>query len=240
MKAYKKIVATLLLISAYGCGEIDKLADDIEEINSKLEVTTGDDGIPNDIDLDKLDQDGDGVLDIVDAFPEDPAESVDSDSDGVGDNADVFPHDATETTDSDADGVGDNSDIFPLDPMESADSDLDGAGDTADVDADGDGLIEVASLYELDLIRNDLLGRSLDGDSTGCPAAESELGGCIGYELMADLDFDTNSSGDFDAGDDFYNEGLGWLPIGTEAQPFTAIFVGNDHTISNLTIDRIA
>ena len=59
------------------------------------------------------DADGDGVADNVDAFPNDPTESVDTDSDGVGDNADTFPSDATETVDTDADGVGDNGDVHP-------------------------------------------------------------------------------------------------------------------------------
>jgi hypothetical protein len=37
------------------------------------------------------DDDNDGVLDALDAFPLDPTESVDSDGDGFGDNADPFP-----------------------------------------------------------------------------------------------------------------------------------------------------
>ena len=41
------------------------------------------------------DSDGDGVLDTVDAFPNDPTENRDSDRDGVGDNADAFPNDPT-------------------------------------------------------------------------------------------------------------------------------------------------
>ena len=35
------------------------------------------------------DADGDGVDDAVDAFPNDPAESVDTDDDGIGNNADT-------------------------------------------------------------------------------------------------------------------------------------------------------
>ena len=41
-----------------------------------------------------MDSDGDGVVDELDAFPNDPDEDTDTDSDGVGDNADDFPQDA--------------------------------------------------------------------------------------------------------------------------------------------------
>ncbi len=55
------------------------------------------------------DNDGDGVLNSDDEFPDDPNEAVDTDGDGVGDNADAFPDDPDEDTDSDGDGIGDNS-----------------------------------------------------------------------------------------------------------------------------------
>ena len=45
------------------------------------------------IDLMAIDWDGDGVPDVTDAFPDDPAEDTDSDGDGVGDNSDDFPAD---------------------------------------------------------------------------------------------------------------------------------------------------
>ena len=38
-----------------------------------------------------VDTDGDGVPDVIDAFPDDPTESADSDGDGIGDNADPVP-----------------------------------------------------------------------------------------------------------------------------------------------------
>ncbi|MGB0715590.1 MAG: hypothetical protein ACPGXK_06925 [Phycisphaerae bacterium] len=91
------------------------------------------------------DRDGDGVLDVADAFPTDPQESVDTDGDGIGNNADEdddgdgvndvddeFPFDAAEQMDSDFDGVGDNADAFPNDRTETIDSDGDGVGDNAD------------------------------------------------------------------------------------------------------------
>lgn len=39
------------------------------------------------------DEDGDGVIDSEDAFPDNPIESKDSDGDGIGDNTDKFPND---------------------------------------------------------------------------------------------------------------------------------------------------
>ena len=115
-----------------------------------------------------------------------------------------------------------------------------------DYDADADGLIEVRTLAQLDALRHDL-----DGD--GVPAAAGELahaaafagavGGllcagaaCRGYELVADLDFDTNGSGGLDAGDAYWNDGSGWLPIGTAAEPFEARLEGYGRVIRHLFI----
>ena len=113
-----------------------------------------------------------------------------------------------------------------------------------DYDTDDNGLIEISSPAQLDAVRWDSNG---DGYSDhggalargfpnalrgmGCPAA-----GCKGYELAADLDLDTNGNGRADAGDDYWNKGHGWLPIGTDTDPFRAIFEGNGHTIRNLHI----
>lgn len=41
------------------------------------------------------DADGDGVVNTLDAFPNDPSETTDSDGDGVGDNRDEYPNDPT-------------------------------------------------------------------------------------------------------------------------------------------------
>ena len=67
----------------------------------------------------------------------------------------------------------------------------------------------------------------------GCPSL-----GCTGYELDVDLDFDTNGNGEADAGDDYWNDGAGWAPIGNSSNPFIATFDDNGHTISNLFINR--
>jgi hypothetical protein len=114
-----------------------------------------------------------------------------------------------------------------------------------DYDADDNRLIEIANLAQLDAIRHDLhgIGSSEHSDylsafpdaitGMGCPPA-----GCIGYELTTDLNLDSNGDGEADAGDDYWNYGAGWEPIGTPQQPFNADFHGNGHTVSNLQINR--
>lgn len=130
-------------------------------------------------------------------------------------------------SDDGGDGGGSDNDI-----------DNDGVLDAVDIDDDNDGLIEIATLEELDWIRNDPSGQTLDDGQgnvmiMGCPDVV-----CIGYELIADLDFDTNDDDAIDADDTFYNDGEGWQPIGTGDEPFAAIFDGNGFSISNLFIDR--
>jgi Zn-dependent metalloprotease len=100
-------------------------------ISAFLGLDTDGDGIINSVDTD---DDNDGVLDLNDAFPLDPTETLDTDNDGIGNNADAFPNDASESVDSDGDGVGDNADAFPNDPTESADSDGDGVGDNLETE----------------------------------------------------------------------------------------------------------
>lgn len=102
-----------------------------------------------------------------------------------------------------------------------------------DVDIDDDGLIEIDSLEDLNEMRNDLAGTSLYGVSTGCDTP------CFGYELVADLDFDTNQDGAITEEDDYWNGGLGWQPVGSfDDEPFRAYFDGNFHSIRNLYINR--
>ena len=72
----------------------------------------------------------------------------------------------------------------------------------------------------------------------------------MGYELRANLDFDTDGDGTADSGDTYWNSGAGWDPIGGGATAYTAKFDGNSdtdasgdggpYTISNLFIDRDA
>ena len=118
-----------------------------------------------------------------------------------------------------------------------------------DYDTDDDGLIDVADLAQLDALRYDLNGDGLVDGATwmpyydaypmgalgmGCPPT----GGCIGYELTANLDFDTDGDGDIDSDDTYWNEGKGWLPIGNADDPFIVRFYGNGHSLTNLFINR--
>ena len=117
-----------------------------------------------------------------------------------------------------------------------------------DYDRDDDGLIEVCDLAQLNAIRFDSNGDAnpergtayeytsafpgIISDGPGCPI------GCNGYELVVDLDFDTNGNGRADAGDRFWNDGLGWAPMPIANLNFGATFEGNGHTISGLFMDK--
>lgn len=113
-------------------GEID-LSDNCRDDSNPDQADFDGDGSGDACDTD---DDEDGVLDLVDAFPLDASETLDSDADGVGDNADAFPLDAAETADSDGDGVGDNADAFPNDP---ARSEVPQSEDTVDTAANASG-----------------------------------------------------------------------------------------------------
>ncbi len=115
-------------------------------------------------------------------------------------------------------------------------------------DGDGDGLIDVATLAQLDAIRYDLNGdgRVADADeaayAVGYPRAIVGMGcpsyTCTGYELVNGLDFDTGEAGDR-TDDAYYNDGAGWTPIGTVGAEYTATFRGNGYgnAIANLDIN---
>ena len=115
-----------------------------------------------------------------------------------------------------------------------------------DYDTDNDRLIEVSNLAQLNAIRWDLSGSgssSNPGYAAAFPDAPSGMGcadnRCRGYELVADLDFDTNDNGVADAGDAYWNDGAGWEPIGVAGTSrFSEYFDGNGHAISNLFINR--
>ena len=112
-----------------------------------------------------------------------------------------------------------------------------------DIDKDDDGLIEISDLETLNAIRYRLDGSGLQWSSatavitTGCA-----VGGCKGYELSRDLDFNDAASYQDVANMRQWTTDAGWQPIGTAEQPFTAIFKTNNssipNTIFNLKISR--
>ena len=62
-----------------------------------------------------------------------------------------------------------------------------------------------------------------------------------GVRVARELDFDTDGSGEPTPDDTYWNNGAGWMPIKTPTTgsitPYSAIFEGNGHTITNLFID---
>ncbi|MFK7733111.1 MAG: SdrD B-like domain-containing protein [Pseudomonadales bacterium] len=194
------------------------------------------------------DSDNDGVVDINDAFPNDPAESVDTDGDGTGDNSDTFPSDPTEQADTDNDGTGDNADAFPMDPDEQSDADNDGTGDNADVfpadpaeqsDSDNDGTGDNGDAFPNDPAEqsdsdNDGTGDNADafpndpaeqtdsdGDGTG------DNGDAFPNDPAEQLDSDNDGVGD--------NADPSPLPLaqGTMPQTFSAMFTAGDSFTTN-------
>ena len=126
-----------------------------------------------------------------------------------------------------------------------------------DYDTDNDGLIEVVTLEQLNALRYDLDGNG----ETEVPAdwepyfeafedAQENMGctgGCIGYELGADLDFDdpaSYASGAVDRGWSRGEGAVGWQPIGSGDEygrpdgAVEAVLDGNGHTIANLFVNR--
>ena len=125
-------------------------------------------------------------------------------------------------------------------------------------DSDGDGLIQITTVEQLNAVRYDLDGdgtveddASTEGvdeaalyaaafpvtpDGSVCPEGAE----CTGYELVADLDLDTDGDGTADADDAYWNDGAGWRPIGVLNAGFAAAFEGNGRSINNLFIDRSA
>ena len=124
-------------------------------------------------------------------------------------------------------------------------------------DADGDGLIDVHDLEQLNAIRYDLNGDGeIDDTTSNDPAIDGSKasiyvsafhGFCppddvsyVDYELCADLNF-AGTRWALDATTDGIPDAVaeGWEPIGTSRDSqFTAIFEGNGHTIIGLYINR--
>ena len=130
---------------------------------------------------------------------------------------------------------------------------------TVDYDGNDDRLIEISNLSQLNAVRWDL-----DGDGAvaaadqanysaafpnaaagmGCPDgsdADTNPDPCLGYELKADLTFDSNGDGSVTAADSaglYWNSGAGWTPIGLRATGYTGQFQGRGKVISRLFINN--
>ncbi|MFC3680989.1 hypothetical protein [Bacterioplanoides pacificum] len=115
------------------------------------------------------------------------------------------------------------------------------ADNRIDYDIDNDGLIEIFTLEDLDQIRHEadpqsglITGATLYGNNDGCAPGDDNQPQCHGYELAADLSFDSNNNGEFDPGDSFWNDGKGFAPFGQFSPKFGAEFHGNGFAIKHL------
>ena len=144
-------------------------------------VDTDSDGIPDIIDPD---DDNDGYLDDLDAFPLDPNEWDDTDSDGIGNNADL---------DDDNDGWSDITEIDcgDSDPLNGtstpADYDEDGVCNTLDDDDDNDSYEDSNDDFPLD----------------ECAIIDTDMDGIPDWIFM---NCNTNLSEDIDDDNDGYND----------------------------------
>ena len=116
-----------------------------------------------------------------------------------------------------------------------------------DYDTDDDGLIEIATLTQLNAVRWDLNGngwpdssRNASAYASAFPNAAAEMGctlSCSGYELGASATSSVALTIE-KGSDDFAGDGKGWKPIGSGSTRFGATFKGNGHAIRQLAIRR--
>ncbi len=96
-------------------------------------------------------------------------------------------------------------------------------------------LISIDYLEDLNLMRHPLA--QVSTTLKDCPIdTQDNVRRCHGYRLVRDLDFKDPTS--YRAGDlnPIWTTGKGWQPIGDSSNPFTGLFNGNGHTISNLRL----
>ncbi len=125
-------------------------------------------------------------------------------------------------------------------------------------DTDGDGLIEISNLEQLDAIRYDNDGDGVPNTPAGDAAAadeaayaaafptgagESVCNECNGYDLTRSLDF--KDPGSYASGrvNTAWTTGQGWLPILSHNGSYHTfrpgfVFDGNRHVIANLYVNR--
>ncbi len=114
-----------------------------------IEVVKGEETIvlgaaPSDFSL-SIDDDGDGLSNLIELTGTTNPLEADTDGDGVSDSLDVFPNLSSEFGDGDGDGIGDNIDnCYTVSNADQADNDSDFEGDLCDADDDNDGLADSA------------------------------------------------------------------------------------------------
>ncbi|EIJ0968866.1 hypothetical protein LH716_001876 [Vibrio vulnificus] len=139
----------------------DTSAEDLADKKPEFDYDTDNDG--------NMDNDGDGVPDSLDAYPDDATEYRNFDGDELGDNADpdddndgvkdvddLFPNDNTQAGDPDKDGFDSLVDQYPTDPKLAGDHDQDGYDSVVDEfpqdatkagDHDNDGVDSLVDAY---------------------------------------------------------------------------------------------
>ena len=172
---------------------------------------TDGDGEANPLDQD---DDADGIPDVSDAFPLDPAEWSDIDGDFVGDEADVFPEDAAEAFDTDGDGIGDNADadddgdgIADADDPRPRDTDDDGLPNRIDPDDDNDGVVDSEDDLPLDAAESvDTDGDGIGNESDSDDDNDGVRDGDDAFPLDASESLDSDGDGVGDNADAFPND----------------------------------
>ncbi len=182
---------------------------------------------------------------------------LDGDGDRIADRDDSFPADACAFKDSDDDGYADE--VYIPREVNSPAACQTASTLNTDIDDDNNGLIEIASLTDLENIRYNLAGSSFDdeaadtgtdpltgmvadtGDRSGSPTeatdnCDTNVGNTLnpaylcGYELKNSINMEGSAAP--------------WTPIGYDAadgsnSAFTAIFEGNGYTLFNLYIRAV-
>ena len=153
------------------------------------------------------DDDGDGVVDALDAFPLDAGETVDTDGDGTGNNED---------TDDDGDDADDATDGCPLDALKQSPGAC-GCG-IPDVDFDGDGVLDC-----------------LDGCPTDARKVAPGECGCGGFEEDVDGDGDVDCAVPSGTVRAWGSNGYGQTNVPSDLGASMSIAAGDDHTVALAT-----